>query len=365
MRVLLVEPYYAGSHRAWADGYAAHSRHDVRLLTHDARFWKWRMHGAAVTLAADLAASGGPSPDVVLVSDMVNVAAFRALAAASLGSAPVVLYMHENQLVYPLSPRDDPDFTYGMINWTSMASADAVWFNSRYHLDTVFSALPGFLGQFPDHRHGSLVEAVASRSSVMPPGVDLGDIPPPRRDGGHPIVLWNHRWEYDKAPQEFFDACRHLVTEGIAFRLAVCGESFGNDDPVFTTARSDFAGQIVHWGFATDRAGYVDLLASSSIVVSTALQEYWGISITEAIAAGAFPLLPDRLVYPERVPPACHADVLYEPGTLAARLAAVIAERPTVPPALREAMLASDWRTMAGRYDDALEELPAVSGRRG
>ncbi|MBT8214185.1 MAG: DUF3524 domain-containing protein, partial [Acidimicrobiia bacterium] len=47
MRVLLVEPYYAGSHRAWADGYVASSRHDVSLLTHDARFWKWRMHGSA------------------------------------------------------------------------------------------------------------------------------------------------------------------------------------------------------------------------------------------------------------------------------------------------------------------------------
>jgi hypothetical protein len=37
MRVLLVEPYYGGSHRAWADGYVEHSRHDVKLVTHEAR----------------------------------------------------------------------------------------------------------------------------------------------------------------------------------------------------------------------------------------------------------------------------------------------------------------------------------------
>lgn len=40
MQVALVEPYYGGSHQAWADGYAARSSHEVRLLTHDARFCK-------------------------------------------------------------------------------------------------------------------------------------------------------------------------------------------------------------------------------------------------------------------------------------------------------------------------------------
>ena len=40
MKVLLIEPYYGGSHRAWAEGYAAHSSHGLTLLTLPARFWK-------------------------------------------------------------------------------------------------------------------------------------------------------------------------------------------------------------------------------------------------------------------------------------------------------------------------------------
>lgn len=38
MNILLVEPYYGGSHKAWADGYRDHSVHEVRLATMTARF---------------------------------------------------------------------------------------------------------------------------------------------------------------------------------------------------------------------------------------------------------------------------------------------------------------------------------------
>ena len=31
-RVLLVEPFLGGSHRAWAEGWQQHSRHDVDIL---------------------------------------------------------------------------------------------------------------------------------------------------------------------------------------------------------------------------------------------------------------------------------------------------------------------------------------------
>ena len=51
MDVLLIEPYFGGSHRAWAEGYVSHSSHAVELLTLPARFWKWRMQGGAATLA--------------------------------------------------------------------------------------------------------------------------------------------------------------------------------------------------------------------------------------------------------------------------------------------------------------------------
>ena len=54
-RVVLVEPYYGGSHRAWADGLIRHSRHEIHLVTHDAAYWRWRLRGSALTLAEQVA----------------------------------------------------------------------------------------------------------------------------------------------------------------------------------------------------------------------------------------------------------------------------------------------------------------------
>ena len=49
--IVLLEPYLTGSHAAWAEEYAAHSRHRVKVLGLPGRYWKWRMHGGAVSLA--------------------------------------------------------------------------------------------------------------------------------------------------------------------------------------------------------------------------------------------------------------------------------------------------------------------------
>ena len=41
------------------------------------------------------------------------------------------------------------------------------------------------------------------------------------------------------------------------------------------------------------------ILESSDVVVSTAIHEFFGIAIAEAAAAGAIPIVPRRLAYPE------------------------------------------------------------------
>ena len=70
MNILLVEPYYTGSHKQWADGYKENSSHNVKILSLKGQFWKWRMHGGAITLARmfnDLKWD----PDLILVTDML------------------------------------------------------------------------------------------------------------------------------------------------------------------------------------------------------------------------------------------------------------------------------------------------------
>ena len=47
MRITILEPYFTGSHAAWAEQYAAASRHRVELMTLPGRNWKWRMRSDA------------------------------------------------------------------------------------------------------------------------------------------------------------------------------------------------------------------------------------------------------------------------------------------------------------------------------
>ena len=101
MKILLLSSYHSGSHQAWADGYAESSGHEVQLLTLPGRLWKWRMAGGAVPLAEQFLASDF-TPDLVLATDMVDLATFLALTRRRLAGVPAVLYMHENQLTYPL-----------------------------------------------------------------------------------------------------------------------------------------------------------------------------------------------------------------------------------------------------------------------
>jgi glycosyltransferase involved in cell wall biosynthesis len=359
LNVLLIEPYHGGSHQAWAEGYRSHSSHQVQLLTLPARWWKWRMRGGAVTLAEQAAGlADGYRPDVVMVSSMIDLALLRTLLDGIWGRIPTVLYLHESQFTYPDSPQMEPDASYGYTNWTSALVADAVVFNSHYHRRVFFEAAWRMLRGMPDHRHEHLLDPVRARSTVLPVGVDLSWVGERVVDQGPPIVLWNHRWEHDKDPEAFFAAVRQLAAEGIDFRLALCGESFRQMPTEFLNARAEFGDRIVHYGFA-ELDDYRALLLRSHVVVSTALQEFFGIAVLEAIAAGATPVLPNRLSYPELIPAEFHDRVLYD-GDVTPALRTALAAPPLL---LGDHLRRFAWPVVAPQYDEALEHLAA--GRTG
>ena len=103
MKILIVEPYYTGSHAAWAEGYSRHSRHDVQVLRLEGQFWKWRMHGGAVTLSRRFLDMSF-QPDLILSTDMLDLTTFLALTRTKTAHVPTAVYFHENQITYPWSP---------------------------------------------------------------------------------------------------------------------------------------------------------------------------------------------------------------------------------------------------------------------
>lgn len=361
MRVFLIEPYYAGSHQAWADGWQAASRHDIHVLPMEGRFWKWRMHGGPVTLAErarTLVESIG-APDVIVASSMLDLPTFLGLAGKHLANPPTLLYMHENQLTYPLSPRTrGEDLSYAFVNWRSMVAADQVVFNSHYHRDTLFEAVKPFLKNFPDYRHLDLVDRVYKKTAVMGVGITIRT--PDKTDGQVPIVLWNQRWEYDKNPVEMFEILYELADRDVPFRLAVTGENFRQVPTEFAAAQERLADRIIHFGYASPE-DYDELIAKTDVVLSTAEHEFFGVSVAEAVAAGAYPVLPNRLSYPGLIPAKTHDACLYETrqqavGLMAAALADP-AHRARITATTAPAMEQFGWPVIAAEYDGLVDAL--------
>jgi glycosyltransferase involved in cell wall biosynthesis len=272
--------------------------------------------------------------------------------------------MHENQVTYPPPPGASVDHSYGFTNWLSAAAADVVLFNSSYHLEEFYSVLPGLLGSLPDFTHVEEIVAVRSRSEVLPVGVDLDrliDRPPPAE---RPVVLWNQRWEYDKNPRAFFAALYRLLEEGAAFDVILAGENFRNVPREFIEAQRKLGDRLLYQGFSPPEQ-YVELLARSDVVVSTAHHEFFGVAVVEAIAAGAFPILPRRLSYPELVPADFHARSLYDDDDqLVAQLRWALANRPAaraIAAELVPVMRKYGWGRVATAYDDRFDRLAASS----
>lgn len=315
-RVVLVETWFRGSHAAWARSVADRSRHDVVLCTLPGVHWKWRMQGGPVSVAGALPSAidelGGV--DLLLASGAVDLSALLGLARPHLDGVPAVLYLHENQLTYPLAPGELRDLTYAMVTWRSMLAADHVVLNSRYHRDELLGALPGFLRNFPDHRRLDLLEDLRERTSVIGVGIDVERFRPPpdgpqqRSAGAAPRILWNHRWEHDKDPARFVAAMTRLAATERRFELVVAGSHLP-DERVLADL-GPLRERTVHVGTATE-AGYPQLLRGCDLVVSTARHEFYGVAVAEAMAAGAVPVLPRGLAYDELVPAPLQDEVLY------------------------------------------------------
>ena len=70
----------------------------------------------------------------------------------------------------------------------------------------------------------------------------------------------------------------------------------------FTHAIRALATHVVNEAPFEQRSEYTEILGQVDIVVSTSNHEFFGISMLEATLSGAYPLVPNRLVYPEIYP---------------------------------------------------------------
>ncbi len=254
MNILLVEPFYSGSHKHFADQLKKYSQHKIDLLTLDGKFWKWRMYGAAITLGEkynEIHDSSTSKPDMILVTDMLDLPTFLSIIIHK--DIPVINYFHENQFAYPWSEnsvdkaKKNRDLHYGMMNYHSAYVSDKVLFNSKYNMDSFLLGLRNILKKMPDHSHMPNIDKLKKKCQVMPLGLELKKLT--TQDDANseshqeikrkinsidgPLILWNHRWEHDKNPESFFGALRKLKAQNIPFKLAILGETYAKIPEIF------------------------------------------------------------------------------------------------------------------------------------
>jgi len=162
------------------------------------------------------------------------------------------------------------------------------------------------LQAMPDFVPTDVVDTLTQRAVVLPvpiaahrpqAGATAASAAP---DSGLQLV-WNHRWEYDKGPDELLDIAQGLTASGCRFTLHVVGQQFRRQPESFARLRDCLrqAQALGHWGYIAQRSEYEALLLGSDVVLSSALHDFQGLAVLEACALGCSPLVPDRVVYPE------------------------------------------------------------------
>jgi glycosyltransferase involved in cell wall biosynthesis len=310
LRVLAFEPFDAGSHRAVRESISRWSRHEWMWITRPGRNWKWRMRLAAIEMV-DAARSRGvldAHVDAVFATSLMSAADLRAMLPARLRAVPLVLYMHENQAAYPAG-HETPgaggrDVHFALTNLASVLAADCVMWNSAWNLRSFVDGIEVVLRAGSDAAVGDVRAVVEGKSVVIWPPVEA-----PERDAktraaavaGPVRVVWPHRWEHDKGPDELLSLAERY-TQQCNLRWTILGERYRRVPSEIAEFERRFSDSIDHIGFIADREEYWRALASCDWVLSTSRHEFFGIAVVEALLAGCLPWLPARLSYVELLP---------------------------------------------------------------
>ncbi|CAN5500274.1 hypothetical protein BH23CHL2_BH23CHL2_28710 [soil metagenome] len=249
--------------------------------------------------------------------------------------APVVTYMHESQWTYP---SDATDRIPHLINHLETVElCDAVWFNSRFHLNTFHDSAMNHPSPTIRSLATDILPVHRKKARVIYPPVHVA-VRKIHRSGPF-TISWSARWEAEKRPDLMIAVVRTCLDSGLDLTLHIlgCREEQWTTHP----ALDDNVRSIIHpeSGFL-ERNEYEAVLAKSDVWLSTTEHEYFGVSAIEAAILGATPVVPAGLAYPETLPSA----LMYPPGDT---VAAANCVRPV---ASAESPFSGAWRVDALRF---------------
>ena len=313
MNILLLSAYDAQSHQYWREGMIEHIPDACwTVLTLPARHFNWRIRGNSLSWAHLEQDTLNQNYDLLIATSMTDLSALRGMVP-HLATIPTLVYFHENQFAYPTSEQQVHSLEPKIVNLYTALCADQLLFNSRYNMETFLHGVGALLKKLPDFVPPKVVEQLRSKSDVVPvplkPSaymVSACDSSP--SDLSYAAlqssevcnILWNHRWEYDKGPDRLLEVIKRMPEEANV-KFHIVGQCFRHQPNEFNEIRELLVQRhwLGEWGYVESQTRYQAILNSSDVVLSTAIHDFQGLSVLEAVAAGAVPVVPDRLAYQE------------------------------------------------------------------
>lgn len=296
------------------------------------RHFAWRVRGNSLSWAFNHRQTLADNYDLMIVTSLTDLSSLRGFVP-ELARLPTLVYFHENQFVYPARPKNatvsaaaatqrSNETNAQLTSLYTALCADHIAFNSEWNRRSFFDGLESLLKKLPDQVPAGLPQRLQANSSVL--AVPLPDhlftgIPHNNSGTRHPLntaealqLVWNHRHEYDKGPELLLAIVQQLIEQDFPFRLHLLGQRFRREPDEFPKIRSLLAAHYAHHNMAPgsddwlpSRDDYEDVLSTADIVLSTALHDFQGLSVLEAMARGCVPLVPAALAYPEYVSHEC------------------------------------------------------------
>jgi len=297
--IWLLSAYRSASHAAWADWLTCTFGHiNWHSLQLPGRHFRWRIRGNPLSWLHTLPKEPA---DLILATSMVDLATLKGLHPR-IADVPCIYYFHENQFAYPTSGKQHESIDPQMVQLYGALAADKIVFNSAFNRDSFIKGVDDLLRKLPDETPENLNRILNHKSQLLAvPIKPLNDYDSGTHLGtkNKKLILWNHRWEYDKHPQLFADALCKLKEKNIHFQLALLGERAAiKPDALKRIEETCAENIIINEKVTTEK--YCETLQQASIVVSTAIHEFQGLSIMQAVSAGCIPVVPDDLCYAEQ-----------------------------------------------------------------
>lgn len=371
LKILYFEPEYHGYRRVLLDGLRRYSSHRIVPL-HPGTEGPDNLHLSLLTyleksslkpLLSETGEGRDLPVDGIIITDVDSLIDFCTMGRKWIHSVfSAILFQDQGFHSAWSGKRKDQyeavRFIFGLL------AANRLFFLSHRQRSDCVSLIDETLDNLPSTIDKEMILAnVEKKSQLLQPGLALRELDQwSHKIKYHcPTVLWNHRWEKDKNPEEFFDVIGRLAAENINFGLVLCGNTDCTEDAaekeqmqtLFEKAREDLGHRVFYFGHCPSRSEYANLLWASDIVVSTARKHYFPASIIEAVYCNCHPVLSDIEEYRELIPSSFHDQYLYSHPDRLYETLKFLLSNPHQKEAgkVRESVSIMDWEHRIGKVD--------------